>query len=339
MKTEITFFCELPAQELKKLFEDRFVFDDLKTLHAGISLGILDLSLELATVVQKLNRLGIPVTAWLLLPEEQGYWFNLSNHAEAASRYQAFKVWSEENQLEWAAIGLDIESDINELKRFTDERGAVIQKALKRLRDTKAYHNAKKAYEALVAQIHADGYLVESYHFPLIVDDREAGSTVLQRVAGLVEIAVDREVLMLYSSFFRPHGHSVLWSYAQKAQAIGIGNTGGGVQAGALENVPYLSWDEFATDLRLARRSGKPIYVFSLEGCVTQGFLPRLVTFDWQAEVELPRTALVSAGRSGLRGLLWAIERPLVVLAGLAGVIGTVLIIKSHGKSKKASNE
>ena len=337
MKTEITFFCELPAQELKKLFEDRFVFDDLKTLHAGISLGILDLSPERASVVKKLNHLGIPVTAWLLLPEEQGYWFNLGNHAEAASRYQAFKVWSEENQLEWAAIGLDIESDINELKRFTDERGAVIQKALKRLRDTKAYHNAKKAYEALVAQIHADGYLVESYHFPLIVDDREAGSTVLQRVAGLVEIAVDREVLMLYSSFFRPHGHSVLWSYAQKAQAIGIGNTGGGVQAGALENVPYLSWDEFATDLRLARRSGKPIYVFSLEGCVRQGFLPRLVTFDWQAEVKMPRTALVSAGRSGLRGLLWAIERPLVILAGLAGVIGTVLMIKSHGKSKKTN--
>lgn len=339
MKTEVTFFCELRAQELKKLFEDRFVFDDLKTLNAGISLGILDLSPERANVVKKLNRLGIPVTAWLLLPEEQGYWFNLGNYAEATARYQAFKVWSEENQLEWAAVGLDIESDINEMKRFTDERGAVIQKAIKRLKDTIGYRAAKKAYEALVAQIHADGYLVESYHFPLIVDDRDAGSTVLQRVAGLADVAVDREVLMLYSSFFRPHGHSVLWSYAQHAQAIGIGNTGGGVQAGALENVPYLTWDEFATDLRLARRSGKPIYVFSLEGCVTQGFLPRLVTFDWQAEVDLPKTKLVSAGRSSLQGLLWVVERPFVVLAGLAGVIGTVLMIKSHGKSKKTGNQ
>ncbi len=337
MKTQLTFFCELQAAELKKLFEDRFVFDDLKTLNAGISLGILDFSPERASVVQKLNRMGIPLTAWLLLPEEQGYWFNLGNHAEATARYQAFKTWSEENELEWAAVGLDIESDINEMKNFIDERGAVIQKALKRLRDTKGYHTAKKAYEALVAQIHADGYLVEGYHFPLIVDDREAGSSVLQQVARLVEIPVDREVLMLYSSFFRPHGHSILWSYAQEAQAIGIGNTGGGVQAGTLENVPYLSWDEFATDLRLARRSGKPIYVFSLEGCVRQGFLPRLVTFDWQAEVELPRTALVSAGRGGLKGLLWAIERPVVLLAGLAGVIGTVLMIKSHGESKKNS--
>jgi len=335
MKTELTFFCELRADALKKLFEDRFVFDDLKTLNAGISLGILDFSPERAKVVQNLNRLCIPVTAWLLLPEEQGYWFNLGNSAEATARYQAFKVWSEENKLEWAAVGLDIEADINEMKGFFDERGAIIEKAFKRLKDTRAYRDAKKAYEALVAQIHSDGYLVESYHFPLIVDDRDAGSTVLQRAAGLVDVAVDREVLMLYSSFFRPHGHSILWSYAQKAQAIGIGNTGGGIQAGALENVPYLTWEEFATDLRLARRSGKPIYVFSLEGCVKQGFLPRLVTFDWQAEVDLPTTALVSAGRSSLRGLLWILERPLVLMAGITGVIGTLLMIKSHGKSKK----
>ena len=335
MKIQLTFFCELNAEDLKKLFEDRFVFDDLKTLNAGISLGILDFSSERVNVVRKLNRLGIPVTAWLLLPQEQGYWFNLGNYTEAAARYQAFKIWSEENQLEWSAIGLDIEMDIHELKGFTDDRGAVIQKALRRLKDTEAYRTAKKAYEALVAQIHEDGYLVESYQFPLIVDEREADSTVLQRVAGLVEIPVDREVLMLYSSFFRPHGQALLWSYAQKAEAIGIGSTGGGIQAGTLENVPYLTWDEFATDLRLARRSGKPIYVFSLEGCVWQGFLPRLVTFDWQAEVELPRTALVSAGRGGLKGLLWVTERPLVILAGLAGVIGTVLMIRSHGKSKK----
>lgn len=335
MKTEITFFCELRAEALKKLFEDRFVFDDLKTLNAGLSLGILDLSPERANVIKKLNRLGIPVTAWLLLPEEQGYWFNLGNYTEAAARYQEFKAWSEQNQLQWAAVGLDIEADINEMKEFANERGAVIQKALKRLRDTKAYRTAKTVYTALVAQIHADGYMVESYHFPLIEDDRDAGSTVVQRAAGLVDVAVDREVLMLYSSFFRPHGHSILWSYAQKAQAIGIGNTGGGIQAGALENVPYLTWDEFATDLRLARRSGKPIYVFSLEGCVKQGFLPRLVTFDWQVEVPLPTTALVSAGRSSLHGLLWLLERPIVILAGLVGVIGTLMMIKSHGKSNK----
>jgi len=222
MKIQLTFFCELNAEDLKKLFEDRFVFDDLKTLNAGISLGILDFSSERVNVVRKLNRLGIPVTAWLLLPQEQGYWFNLGNYTEAAARYQAFKIWSEENQLEWSAIGLDIETDIHELKGFTDDRGAVIQKALRRLKDTEAYRTAKKAYEALVAQIHEDGYLVESYQFPLIVDEREADSTVLQRVAGLVEIPVDREVLMLYSSFSDRMDRRYCGAMPKKPRRLGL---------------------------------------------------------------------------------------------------------------------
>ena len=91
MRPEITFFCELHADALKKLFEDRFVFDDLKTLNAGIAMGILDLSPERAKVVRNLNRMGIPATAWLLLPEAEGYWFNLENHAEATARYQALR--------------------------------------------------------------------------------------------------------------------------------------------------------------------------------------------------------------------------------------------------------
>lgn len=335
MKPEITFFCELHADELKRLFEDRFVFDDLKTLNAGISMGILDFSEERAGVVRSLNRLGIPVTAWLLLPEEQGYWFNLENYAEAAARYQAFRGWSEENQLEWTAVGLDIETNINEMKQVTADPRAAVRSATRRLKDSKSYRAGRNAYIALVNQIRADGFLVESYHFPGIVDDREAGSTVLQRATGLVDIPVDREVLMLYSSFYRPHGQAVLWSYAQQAQAIGIGNTGGGVQVGPAEHISYLTWDEFATDLRLARRSGKPIYVFSLEGCVWQGFLPRLVTFDWQAEVDLPGTVLIRAGRGWLRGLLWLAERPTAFLAGVAGVIGAVWMIKTRKKSKR----
>ena len=106
MKTEITFFCELRAHELKKLFEDRFVFDDLKTLNAGISLGILDLSSERANVVQKLNRLGIPVTAWLLLPEGIGLTLAITpkrRHAIRSSEHGARKTSLSGQRLGWTS--------------------------------------------------------------------------------------------------------------------------------------------------------------------------------------------------------------------------------------------
>ena len=69
-KPELTFFTELPADALEALFDDKAVIKHLKNLKANLSLGILDLSDQRANVVKKLNNAGVPVTAWLLLPEE-----------------------------------------------------------------------------------------------------------------------------------------------------------------------------------------------------------------------------------------------------------------------------
>ena len=79
MKPRLTFFCELEADALETLFADSSVIDNLVTLEASVSLGILDLSPGRAAVVRRLNEAGIPVIAWQLLPKEQGYWFNLGN--------------------------------------------------------------------------------------------------------------------------------------------------------------------------------------------------------------------------------------------------------------------
>jgi hypothetical protein len=38
---------------------------------------------------------------------------------------------------------------------------------------------SKAAYQALVEQIRGDGWRVENYQFPLIADERQAGSTLL----------------------------------------------------------------------------------------------------------------------------------------------------------------
>jgi len=80
---KLTFFCELESEPLQTLFQNPEVIQDLSALNGTVSLGIRDLSAVRAEVVRRLNDAGIPVTAWLLLPKEQGYYFNIDNYPEA----------------------------------------------------------------------------------------------------------------------------------------------------------------------------------------------------------------------------------------------------------------
>lgn len=335
-KPDLTFFCELPSEELSELFREKTVIDQLTTLDASLSLGILDLSDARAQVVQQLNKAGIPVIAWLLLPEDEGYWFNIDNADYAAARYIHFKAWTNQHNLQWAGIGLDIEMNINDFRQILERKQTqkLIKPLIQRFLDKRRVVNAKRLYQALVDLIHADGYLVESYHLPIISEERRAHATVLQRTLGLVDVQTDREVLMLYSSLLRPDGDAALWSYAPEADSVGVGNTGGGVDVAGVIDVTPLSWEEFSRDLRLCVKRGKPIHIFCLEGCVAQDFLTRLPDFDWDKPVEKPKgTCRVLAIRTFLAGLLWTLERPWVILVSLAGLIGLGYLFKrSHKK-------
>jgi hypothetical protein len=315
---QLIFFCELDALALERLFADPSVIVDLVALNSGVSLGILDLSKQRAEVVQKLNAAGVPVIAWLLLPNSEGYWFNVNNSAQAVARYVAFKTWAAENELRWDGLGIDIEPDMREIQQIAEDRSKLPSLILGRLFDNERVRKAQAEYIALVAQMRADGYRVESYHIPFIVDERRAGATLLQRVTGLIDVPVDREVLMLYSSFIKSIGAGVLWSYAPDAGIIGIGNTGGGVEVGGADKIPPLTWADFKRDLLLAKQAGKDVHIFSLEGCVKQGFLTQLKEFDWNAPVTLPAdlSARVDRFRQVLRIFLWATAHPALVIVG-----------------------
>jgi len=323
-RPRLTFLCELEANALEALFADASVIDDLVALGAGVSLGILDFSPERAAVVRRLNEAGIPLTAWLLLPEEEGYWFNVGNAPQATACYADWKVWTAEYNLQWAGLGIDIEPDIRELRQLLSDPRRALPSVLRRVFDREGLRRALAAYDALVAQMHADGYHVESYTIPLIVDERRVGSTLLQRLAGLVDVSTDREVMMLYSTLFRSYGPGFLWSYAPDAGSVAVGSTGGGIEMEGLGDLPVLNWHEFARDLLLARRWRDEVHVFSLEGCVRQGFLARLKAFDWEKPITPPlRTARqVEVLRKVLRGVLRISLYPLVVLAGLIAVLG-----------------
>ena len=91
-------------------------------------------------------------------------------------------------------------------------------------------------------------------------------------------------------------------------------------------------------DLLLARQNTEGIHIFSLEGCVQRGFLPRrsgmpfapegedptgeylsrLKDFNWDAAAAPPKhmVARVQAARRLLRALLWISAHPWLLLAG-----------------------
>ncbi|HOU11841.1 MAG TPA: hypothetical protein PKZ84_01885 [Anaerolineae bacterium] len=322
MTPKLTFFCELDAAALQDLFSDQRLIEDLRALDAGVSLGLRDLSGERAAIVQRLHAAGIPVVAWLLLPEAQGYWFNLDNALEASAFYADFRAWTAAHGLQWDGVGLDIEPDMREMKKLIAGDRRALATLLRRSLNVERFKRAQEHYGALIAQIRADGYRVDEYAIPFIVDERRVGSQLMQRLFGLIDLAVDRKVLMLYTSFMRPFGHGLLWSYAPSAGSIAVGSTGGGVDVGGVDQIPPLSWDEFTRDLRLAYAWSDDIHIFSLEGAVRQGYLHQMRDFDWLGRVEAPLREFqqVERARKVLRGILWGSAHPGAVLAGAAAL-------------------
>ena len=289
----ITFFCDLEPEALQRLFVDTAVIEDLLQLQASVRLALLDLSPERSAVVRRLNDAGIPVIAGLLLPKDHGLFLTMENASQVVARYSDFQAWTAEFGLHWASVGLDIELDIREYQLFASNTWLALLSRLRRAFDTVRLEQALAMYRTLVARMHADGYCVDSYQFPVIVDVRRAGSRLAQRV------------------------------------------TGSGTESEA--RLPLQDWYAFARDLLYAHRWSENIAILSLEGCVNQGFMERLKTFDWDQPVTPPPTEIVRTVtllRKSLRGALCCSAHPLLVMGGLAG-LGCLLWLLSWLRSHK----
>jgi hypothetical protein len=336
---QLVFGCELDTDELQEMFATPTVLDTLIELGAGVGLAVIDLSAERAAVVRHLNDAGVPVAAWLVLPREEGYWFNADNAPEATARYKQFRAWTAEYGLRWEGIGLDVEPDFNEVKQLLGkERWQILPVMLRRAFDRERLHRAETAYRVLVEQIRADGYRVETCQFPFIVDERKAGAWLLQRVFGLVDMKADGELLMLYSSFAPAIGDGLLWSYAPDAEGIIVGITGNGVEPDGMA-VP-MTWAEFSRDLRLAAHWRDLIFVYSLEGCVQQGFLERLRTFDWEEPVVVPhkRARQINTARMAVQAGLWASAHTSLILMGMLSLVSLFsFLLRPGGRRKLAT--
>lgn len=335
---QLVFACDSSTSQLAALFTPQLIAD-LKELHAGVALSTEDFSPARARVIQQLNAAGIPMTAWIVLPQEQGYYVNASNAAQTAERFAEFDQWTTANSLHWKAVGLDIEPNFSE---FADLRGHKMRLAwtlLKRAFDARRVQRARQDYTALIGTMRSRGYFVQTYQLLFIVPERKAHSTLLERILGVVDVRGDDEVLMLYSTFNQKMGAAMISQFAPYSQTVAVGSTASSGDPAIDKKYPPLNWEEFSRDLLVAHHFSPVIGVYNLEGCVQQGFIARLKTMDWNQTVVIPASSVQYAFHFARRvqSVFWVGSHFLYFVAGfLLLAIWLVRMFMNWRKRKRA---
>lgn len=331
---QLNFFTELEADALTTLLDRPGLLHTLATQHYAIAMGMLDFSPQRAEIVRLLNQHGVAVTARLLLPRDAGYWFNVENYPQAMNLYRAFRNWTFDQGLRFDAVGLDLEPSRQQRAGLRQMKPLAMYGAIVEARNNALYPAAYEAYHDLVAVIRSDGYAVHTYYLPLVIDDRRAATTLIQRALNVVDLLADVEVVLLYSSYLASTplhtdlGGALIEEYGVYADSIGVGSTGGGNSDDP--RTKPLTWPAFARDLRIAAKDSDSIHIFSLEGCVEQGYFERLPDFDWSAPA--PVAARYHVAARAIRILigfgLWWSNFGMVVLGWMGWLVTGVILLR-----------
>ncbi|MFL5806183.1 MAG: hypothetical protein ACJ8CR_31190 [Roseiflexaceae bacterium] len=316
------FFTELDGPALLELLGRPGLLELLAAQRYGIALSVARLDEPRARAARLLSARGVPLVAWLLLPPEKGFAFNLQNYPQAIAHYRMFRAWALEHDLDFEAVGLEIEAPPGEDQHSPQWGLRELARRFWLAGENVLYPSARAAYIEMAGAIRHDGYEVHTYQMPLVVDDRRAGTTVIQRALDIMDLPADVDVLMCSSGVPSERlgydlGGALIASYGPSADAIGVGSADEDGAGG--EQIARLPWTALRRDLLLAARHTDMLYIFSLEDCVERGLLERIAVLDWgaPAHAAIGKRALVGglrwlllalliAGRFGLRTLAWA---------------------------------
>ncbi|TAL64570.1 MAG: hypothetical protein EPN88_10780 [Bacteroidetes bacterium] len=323
-RPHISFFCELPEKEFNELFADSALINELVEMKLSIRIGLHDFNPGRTSTIQRLNKAGVPLVAWLLLPEEEGYWFNMHNGNKAEKRYADFKKWTAENLLKWTGIGIDLEPDIEDGKLAFSHPWKLAWKVYKRLYDNKSLQEGKELYKNLIDKMKADGFRVESYIIPFIYEERIKKTTSVQKLMGIVDLKTDTEIPMLYTSAMNNPG--IIPLYHQNGMPVALGSTGGGVKVEGIE-LAALSWDNLERDLLIASKLTDEILIFCLESSVQKGFLTKIKNLDFnQKTPDISAEIRNQKKTNGLiRIIIVILDNPLLLTIAVVAVISAII--------------
>lgn len=285
---QLSFFTELPGPSLARLLSAD-VLAALVRLRARVAVGTVELNEPTAEALRTLDAAHVPVTAWLLLERVDGYFPNALNGAAALARLDALLSLRAAHGLTFDTVGLDVEPPLPEVLAALTRP---VRQAL-RWRRRRALGSADADYATLAARVREAGLALERYVLPMSLDERDAADRGWTERLALAPLRDGPAIPMLYTSLMGPAGAALLDAYAPGAQVVGLGSTGGG-----LDDEPKLSWERLEQDLRVVAAHGRDARLFSLEGCVAQGFLPKLEALLANGPTPLrPSAATRVAGR------------------------------------------
>ena len=244
---------------------------------------------ELASLLRAAAAEGVPVIAWMLLPEEDGYWFNETNSDEARTVVLAFLDWIEEEliPLRWILFDMEMGLEQTAVMESGDLLGTVLPMLQENV-DPEAYETATAAYSELVLEVKGRGYVVTAAAYPFIIDDLLDDDHDIQDAFNtpIVGVPFDEVYYMAYRTTFTKltgmePGPHLIYQYAHEAYelfgeqaVIGLGTIG---DIGMVSDIGFNEPSELAEDVAAARAGGNErIFIFSLDGMLDVGPLE-----DW----------------------------------------------------------
>lgn len=256
----------------------------LKAHHLQLNLAIPAGSFpnpDLAQLLKSAHALEVPVGAWLLLSDRDGYWPNAENAAIFFQQALIFLDWLEKQALQVTELIIDLETPLA-LSRFI--KGQLLQGLQLEWqrwfseRNHEQFHLAIEIFQNLVKTAHQAHLKIEAVTYPFVVHDAQANNTVFQEFLQIPVTPVpwDSVSLMVYRSSFQDFwpwqlSSWLVYYYMHTARqcihppvmaALGVIGS-----IGKLNESGFNQPDEMRKDLAAAKAAkAEGIELFSLDG-------------------------------------------------------------------------
>lgn len=242
----------------------------------------------LERVLLEAKTRGVPVRAWLLLDDADGYWPGEDNLAAYDALVERFWTWNEARDLgvEWVVVDMEPPLETSNMLAEALEAGDLssVVPVLLDLRDPEEHAAASEAWASAVDRWHARGAKVGVVGLPYILDDFGDDDPDMQDMfeSPIVGIDWDEVGFLVYQTLYTDEegerlGPGLVRSYAQTTveefgarASVALGAVG---TVGKNTSRPgYDTPAQLTEDVAAAWAAGaSKVHLFSLDGMVELG--------------------------------------------------------------------